>query len=311
MTQAFLSKNRAVQSWYVVARSEELRNGSAITRNLLHDRIAVYRSEEGNAYALAARCPHMGADLGQALVRGDRIACAFHRWEFLPNGKCLTQARSAFAYPCEERFGLIWVFNGPRPLFEIPDFPGFAHFRANGSTLAAHPHLLAANGLDVAHFESVHGLKFEGTPHPRIVDRYRMEIDLTISLRSPGLVFRFLRMLSGDRAHARFSTYGGNLATIHAQVGAIPIYVLFTHRPIETGNSASQTLFFFPPDNIWSRWIPLKRLLGIAIMYAILRDDVELLGRVDFRADGIRRNEPMSMFRSLVNKMETFSADDF
>lgn len=307
----FLSQARAVQSWYVLARSEQLKPEKILTRSILSERIAVYRGSDGAPHALAARCPHMGADLGQGRIQGSNIECAFHRWAFGPDGACKEHARKGtFSYPCMERYGLVWVFNGPVPLFDIPDFSGYDYVRMPESTIRAHPHLLAANGLDIAHFESVHGLKFHGEPRPQILDPYRMQVKLEIDLNQPGLVFRALRGLAGHTASARFTTAGGNLATIHAAAGPVPIYVLFTHRPLDGGRSKSQTLFFFPRPRLWPVLEQGRRLLAFLIMFAILRDDVDLLSNLDFREDGLLSGEPMSMFRSHVNKMETFLASD-
>lgn len=306
----FLSEERAVQSWYVLARSEEVKPGAILTRTLLSERIAVYRSENGTAHALLARCPHMGADLGKGRVRGDFVECAFHRWAFGPDGRCHERGRkNTFSYPCVERYGLVWIFNGPEPLFAIPDFSGYDFVRMPSSQIQAHPHLLAANGLDVAHFESVHGLKFHGNPQPQILDPYRMQVNLQIDLTRPGVVFRALRLLAGDTAFARFTTVGSNLATIHAKAGPVPIYVLFTHRPAGPG-SHSQTLFFFPSPGLPAGLEQARRVLAYLIMFAILRDDVDLLSNLDFREDGLLKGEPMNVFRSHVNQMETFRASD-
>lgn len=303
-----MSLEAPVQSWYVLARSEDLKPGKIITRSLLADRIAAYRTTDGRAYALAARCPHMGADLGQGRVHKDKLECAFHRWSFAPDGICTGGSRNAFSYPCQERYGLIWIFNGPRPLFDIPDFSGYASVRMKPSRINAHPHILAANGLDVAHFESVHGLCFHGNPRPKVLDAFRMRVELDIDLKQPGAVFRSLRWLAGPRARATFTTCGGNMATIHANVGPVPVYVLFTHRPVESGASDSQTLFFFPHPRLFPGLEQLRRLAALLIMFAILRDDVDLLSGLHFNEAGLASDEPMSLFRSHVNKMETFRA---
>jgi len=308
MRGGFMSHERPVQSWYALARSEELAPGQILTRSLLGDRIAAYRTNNGEAHALTARCPHMGADLGQGHIHEDKLTCAFHRWSFAPDGACTGGSRNAFAYPCRELYGLIWIFNGPRPLFDIPDFSGYDCVRMKPSRIKAHPHILAANGLDVAHFESVHGLSFHGSPRPKTLDPFRMKVNLEIDLNQTGFLFRTLRWLCGPTAQAAFTTYGGNLATIHASVGPVPIYVLFTHRPVESGHSDSQTLFFFPRPRLFFGLELLRRLGALLIMFAILRDDVDLLSGVDFNEAGLAADEPMSLFRSHVNQMETFRA---
>ena len=52
--------------------------------------LAVFRDESGEAHALDAYCPHMGANLAVGgRVIGDCIECPFHGWQFRGNdGKC-------------------------------------------------------------------------------------------------------------------------------------------------------------------------------------------------------------------------------
>lgn len=305
----FLSTKRAVQSWYAACRSRDLKPGSALTVPLLHERIVVYRSESGQVHALDARCPHMGADLGQGEVRKDRLYCSFHRWSFGPDGTGDRRRAKCTAYPCQERYGLVWFFNGPAPLFDIPQLPDGDAVHMKPSTLNAHPHLLAANGLDTAHFESVHGLSFTKPPALK-ADDYRMQAELSIDLKKPGFLFRLLRLAAGPVVRAQFTTHGGNLATIHCQAGIIPVYVLFTHRPLPTGASASRTLFIFPRPRRLLPLEALRRLLAFCVMYAILRDDVRLLAGVQFRPEGLERGEPLERFIAHVNRMKTFAASD-
>ncbi len=52
--------------------------------------LAVFRGEDGQAYALDAYCPHMGANLGAGgRVVGNCVECPFHGWQFRGDtGKC-------------------------------------------------------------------------------------------------------------------------------------------------------------------------------------------------------------------------------
>jgi nitrite reductase (NADH) small subunit len=44
-------------------------------------RIAVFRAEDGNLYAIEDRCPHRGARLSNgAVFDNDRVACPDHGW---------------------------------------------------------------------------------------------------------------------------------------------------------------------------------------------------------------------------------------
>jgi len=43
--------------------------------------IAVFKTEEGEIFALQDKCPHKGGPLSQGIVHGKRIACPLHDWK--------------------------------------------------------------------------------------------------------------------------------------------------------------------------------------------------------------------------------------
>ena len=71
---------------------------------------------------LLDRCPHRGVSLALGKRTDDgSLACAFHGWEFRPDGGCAhipfnpDAARSrlgATALPVRETAGFVWVFTG-------------------------------------------------------------------------------------------------------------------------------------------------------------------------------------------------------
>src|SRR5262249_13349123 len=111
-------------SWYLFCAARELRNGP-LSRDLLGRRLVAFQTEGGRPVLLDARCAHLGADLGRGCVVGETLRCPFHHWAYGPDGRCThipaMPAVPAFArqmaYPVQERHGLVFVFNGPEPLF--------------------------------------------------------------------------------------------------------------------------------------------------------------------------------------------------
>ena len=54
----------------------------------------------GEVYAFANACPHQGNPLAHGEVRGDRLRCVYHLWEFdLETGACLVGEEAARMYP--------------------------------------------------------------------------------------------------------------------------------------------------------------------------------------------------------------------
>src|SRR4029077_20948888 len=118
------------QSWYAIARSTEVGVGEVIGRDFLEGRAVVYRGENGEPSVMNAYCRHLGADLSMGKVVGDDIRCAFHHWQYGRDGGCtkipasdkIPKAARVFKSPTVEKWGLIGAFNGPKPLFDVPEF---------------------------------------------------------------------------------------------------------------------------------------------------------------------------------------------
>ena len=197
----FNNPDVVTQSWYVLAKSKEVRRGRALTKELLGRRIALFRGDSGRVYALDARCPHLGANLGQGKVIGDELRCSFHHWTYSGEGTCtgipyrdtIPPGARTFSYPTEEKYGVIWIFNGPVPSFPLPSFPKeqrLRMIRLSPKTLNCHPHVIIPNALDMNHWNSVHGFPLMDEPIVDIPDKFRVSVRwrLAVSGRLRGLL---------------------------------------------------------------------------------------------------------------------------
>lgn len=205
------------QSWYPVCLSSEVAQGTVIGRGFLDGRIAIFRGEDGVACVTSAYCPHVGADLSVGRVVGNRVQCAFHQWEYDVQGRCVKTGigdpppRNAvlFVFPSVERWGIIWAFNGERPLFELPDLGYSEDQMLIGTYKMAEPNhcdpwVFAANTPDMQHLKVVHKVKFAvDDPHELVQwDDYGLhynvkadhqggvKIDWIIGLRGTGFFWR-------------------------------------------------------------------------------------------------------------------------
>jgi phenylpropionate dioxygenase-like ring-hydroxylating dioxygenase large terminal subunit len=304
MTTVFMNPGVVSQSWYPAVRSTAIPRGKVRAFDLGRRRLAVYRGRDGRVHAIDARCPHLGADLAQGDVDANGIRCAFHGWTFDADGGCCGAPghdalpdRRARVYPIEERWGFVWVFNGPTPRFELPAPETDSRWRSMAlrpQRVACHPHLVLANGLDVSHYEVLHGMRFSEPPRLTVGDRFEVSVELRGRPQS-----RLWQFVSGTRSReivARFTTIGGSLAW-SSVFSPVRFDVVFTGRPDGEGRSITQTIFLFPtrPGLDWLR--------AAALMATLLHDDRRVLDRIDFRPSFSDTDAPLEAFARVVDAL--------
>lgn len=173
------------QTWWPVCRSSDLGPDGVLGRDFLDGRVAVFRDGSGRPSVVSAYCPHNGADLSLGCVRDGLLQCRFHRWEFDASGVCqrtgsgdrVPPRARVFAYPTVERWGLVWAFNGEKPLFDLPSLGGpdedfVFHPDIPMIDINADPWVFMCNTLDFNHIRCVHGLHFD---HPDPVEAVRWD----------------------------------------------------------------------------------------------------------------------------------------
>jgi phenylpropionate dioxygenase-like ring-hydroxylating dioxygenase large terminal subunit len=124
----------AHQCWYPVALSKDIPKGKAIGTDLGDGRIVIYRGQDGMARAMSAYCRHMGADLtfGGEVI-GNNIRYPYHHRSYGDGGQCkhiasgdpIPRGTNLVHLPLQEQFGLMWVFFGKTPLYELQTFDDF------------------------------------------------------------------------------------------------------------------------------------------------------------------------------------------
>ena len=105
--------------WTAVALSRDLEPG-AVTGVIVDGREwALWRSETGRAHIWEDRCPHRGMRMSFGFVRGERLACLYHGWEFGAEGRCLRipahprievpPTITVWRHGCREAMGMIFA----------------------------------------------------------------------------------------------------------------------------------------------------------------------------------------------------------
>lgn len=167
----------ARNQWYVAAYAREV-GRDLLARTVLGEPLALYRTESGDAVALADRCVHRRFPLTESRLEGDTVVCGYHGFTYDPTGACVFvpgQARiprtaKVASYPVVEKDSFVWVWIGDAdraqttPVPRAPWLDDPAYTTVSGmEPLAARAGLLVDNLMDLSHETYLHGGHI-GTP---------------------------------------------------------------------------------------------------------------------------------------------------
>lgn len=239
---------------------------------------------------LGGRCSHMGAELSRGCVRGGRIVCPLHGWEYGHDGTCthipcareIPALARQQAFPVEVRCGHVFFFNRAEVGFPMPFFDGVSV----GELLAARPfeftvaapwYLVGANGFDVQHFRSAHDRTLVGEP---VVDsRSPFSMRLTARFRVSGRAFRdaLTRVLSGSEVQMTVENWCGNLVLVTAVFRRTTTYGLVSLQPLGDGSTRVHDIVWIKrrPGLLGSVFDPMDAAIRRLFIREFVRADVE------------------------------------
>ncbi|GAA4705007.1 aromatic ring-hydroxylating dioxygenase subunit alpha [Phytohabitans rumicis] len=167
----------ARNQWYVAAYGDEV-GRDLLVRTVLGEPLVLYRTEAGQAVALADRCVHRRYPLSASRLDGDTIVCGYHGFTYDSGGTCvfvpgqqrIPRTARVPSYPVVERDSFVWVWIGepdradPAGVPRAPWLadPGYAVVRGM-EPLNARYGLLVDNLMDLSHETYLHG-GYIGTP---------------------------------------------------------------------------------------------------------------------------------------------------
>ncbi|MDA7424368.1 aromatic ring-hydroxylating dioxygenase subunit alpha [Thalassococcus lentus] len=139
---------------------------------VLGEAICLFRAENGDYIGLEDACPHRKLPLTKGRRKGDTVECGYHGLTFDCAGQCvwapgggrIPSSAKVRAYPCHEKYGLVWIWMGnpaladPADIFEIENYdnPGWGINRGAAMALDCNYLLMCDNLLDPSHVAWVH-----------------------------------------------------------------------------------------------------------------------------------------------------------
>lgn len=161
------------RQWWAAATAAEV-SRSLMARDILGERVLLYRQEDGTAVAVSGICPHRAFPLEKGRLVGDSVQCGYHGFTFGPDGACqrvpsqngVPQHAALRRYPVVERGGVVWIWTGEESTADpalLPDLAAIG-LDAPGWTVEIHPvatvearyTLLIENLLDLSHVTFIH-----------------------------------------------------------------------------------------------------------------------------------------------------------
>jgi len=273
-------------SWYLFSESRAITR-RPLVQTMLGREIVAFRTTDGRAVAMDARCAHFGANLGQGTVAGDTIACPYHGWQYAPDGTCVAIpsgcAIPEFAhqktYAVQERHGCAFLFNGSVPAFPLPwflDAPAedFAASRPFEFVSQAPWETVTGQAFDLQHFFFAHGRKLLAQPeidtplpHVRRI-RYRAEI-VPKHWRDS-----LLAAAGGKTVTTSLDVWGGTVTMITTRFERFTSRFMMMARPVSRSETLCQGIVFADKSSRIS--LPIRR----SFSRAFVEDESRSLGRV-------------------------------
>lgn len=143
--------------------------------------LAIWRNSKGDLAAWDNRCPHRGMRLSHGFVRGDRLACLYHGWQYGSDGNCAyipahpdlapPQTIRTKSYSVVEEQGVIWVSidGSASPELSLAGFEALRSFHVGCNTSQAEKTLRLSEGAGATVVEEDGNLIVVGTLKARVL----------------------------------------------------------------------------------------------------------------------------------------------
>ncbi len=181
------------EGWYFVTTRRAVEKAKLIQKTWMGENVLIWCDNNGRICISESYCPHLGADMGPeggGCIRGGRLLCPFHGYEFDTTGQCVAtpyapapKTAKLRVYETQEINGLIfgwWGIGGRAPQWNLPaeslELEGWGGSRITTLSFAGHPQETTENSVDLAHLRYVHGYDNVVSVLELAVDGPRLEV---------------------------------------------------------------------------------------------------------------------------------------
>lgn len=288
-----------VQSWYPVSPSCDLKKGQNQAVSLFGVKWLLFRTMTGEVAFIKRHCAHMGADLCQGKVVDESIECPLHAWRFDTTGQCIhipslevpLPDRKIVHLPCEEKYGVIFVFWGEEVLFPIPSPPGLANPQIFSPVLTeqveSNYKVLAVNTFDTQHFKHVHNRQFIDEPAIYQSEKYVLCIDFKVKIYQRKRLVDFILSARKDTFMLSGECWGGNIMALRNH--DFNAFAIVSLQPINK-NEAKAYIVTMKESTKNRLAVVLDRLVLISsswLFYNFLKADLKAIKNIRLHQAGL------------------------
>ena len=253
-TRIFNNPECFIEGWYWAIPSHELKVGEVKPVNLLGRELAIYRTSEGEAVAVDAYCPHMGANLAEGKVEGRGIRCFFHNWKFDVQGNCVdipclgkSLSVNIKTWYTAEKYGMIWVWTGEIPQQPPPFVPELEQEEcevvlASRFLKNCHPNVVMINAIDAHHFNTVHNLPLEIVFKKQELNQNAITFSNTTRGGEDSFFIRLIRPFYQKEVTYKMCYWYGSTGTVTVGPDFFHFHIMFTLRLTQGGKTEGQTI---------------------------------------------------------------------
>ena len=241
--------------WFAVARSGELAPGEIMPLEYCETELVLWRGEDGDAHALDAYCPHLGAHLGHdSEALGGDLRCPFHHWQFdtdgsvtnIPYAKAIPpklKRPCERAWPVYEDMGMVFVWWHPHkaaPLWQLSPISEIAEEKWHAvdykEWIVDIPiQELTENGADIAHFAPLHGTKSPPVPEFK-ADGFTRHSSVATKMATPKGMIEGKITVRAPGPGVSFTRFYGITEMLLMQM----------HTPIDAGHTLLRHQYYVP-----------------------------------------------------------------
>ncbi len=288
------------KAWFVLGPSKKF-GKEPVGFKLYNKKFVIFRTEDGKLNAMRANCPHMGVNLAcGGKVKGNRIVCPLHGWEFDRDGACAkipsTKVIPEFAhipsFPVEERHGVAYIWNGPEADYPLPffpdetpeDFEGAKPYEVHQTTSWFGP---VVNAFDIQHFIYSHNRIPIKDSEYDLSQKNVARVKHFYKLVGKYWFEDLLRKVFGQIVELEATIWGGNVIITKSTLGKFTNYMISYCTPVEGRKARTDLVLYRKKSSNPIGWLVNKIMLPIQakLCQKIFQDESDELFEAIIRDD--------------------------